>query len=364
LRYTWDRAGGILDILYPICVRRLKGKPTGEGHPQFETLRIFFHRKIGNNILAESDPQEDDGDGPAPWLPDWLSALSGIPEDRRRKRLLVMVQGYIDESGSKGQGEVFVFSAIAAKAKLWARVADAWDACLKEPPSIRYFKMDEAAGCTGEFFGLSKPDRDIKLKALCKIINNRALLEMSCVMVLKDFEELWAPRLGRPATEPYFIPFQIMCSAIAAEVCRVGIKDKCEIYFDENMIFGPRAKVWYPVLKRGFPAEYQAVMPVEPFFRSDADVLPLQAADLTAWMARTANENEGGSLGEFDWLWDELCNLARSEISQVLDSEWIKESASGKMPPNEEMLKAYREVFGFDWPPKNTIEKRRHRGRK
>jgi len=56
-----------------------------------------------------------------------------------------MVQAYVDESGGKGQGSVFVFSALVSSVDHWQAFTEAWQACLDESSSVRYFKMNEAA---------------------------------------------------------------------------------------------------------------------------------------------------------------------------------------------------------------------------
>jgi len=65
-----------------------------------------------------------------------------------------MIQAYVDDSGVKGQGSVFVFSALIAEADVWAELTDEWSVVLRSAPSIEYFKMSEAAGqpCEGPKF--------------------------------------------------------------------------------------------------------------------------------------------------------------------------------------------------------------------
>ena len=298
------------------------------------------------------------------WLPKWLSFLSGIPEIRRRKRILVAVQGYVDDSGGKGQGKVFVFSALVSSAEEWAPFTKEWDSCLKESPSIRYFKMDEAAGCNGEFRGFSNLERDNKLKKLCCALNTQKITEISCTLVLEDFFNIWAHRLGRPATEPYFFPFMLINEALGYHMLGQGLREPCEVFFDEQVIFGPRARAWYPVIRAAQEPLLQSVMPIDPLFRSDKDIRPLQAADLTAWIQRNLHED---GWGEFKWLESHLNLLSVSPLSRVLDAEWIKGMLSYKYNKLEtdrqpDVLRAYKETFGFDWPPKTKLEKKRHRG--
>lgn len=277
-----------------------------------------------------------------------------------------MVQAYVDDGGGKGQGRVFVFSALVAAAEQWARFSDRWSACLFESPKIRYFKMDEAASCDGEFRGFSEPERDEKLKRLCAIMDSAGLTEIAMITDLKDFSETWGTMAGRPLSEPYFFPFQMVCVAIGYEILRRGETEPVEIFFDENVIFGPRAKAWYPVIRAMQEEILKPVMPVEPFFRSDRDVLPLQAADLTAWIDRRADE---GGLGKFEWLYEAIKNIPMSPLSKLLDAQLIDSMriAPGNDPEavrmRSEVMKAYRETFGFDWPPLTKQQRKRHQGR-
>jgi len=276
----------------------------------------------------------------------------------------VAVQAYVDDSGGKGQGRVFVFSALVAMAEEWVAFTDEWDSCLKQSPSIRYFKMDEAAGRDGEFRGFSPKERDEKLKKLCSILNRRTITEISCTLVLEDFFKKWAHRLGRPASEPYFFPFLVINEALGYEVLGRGLREPCEVFFDENVIFGPRVKAWYPIIRAGQEKLLQATMPIDPLFRSDKDILPLQAADLTAWIQRNLHE-EGWR--DFEWLESHLNLIEVSPLSRVLDAEWIDSMLNHKysadeIERNREIMHAYKETFGFEWPPKTKVEKKRHRG--
>ena len=295
-------------------------------------------------------------------LPNWLSCLSGIPDRRRGERVLVFIQAYVDESWGE---EVFVFSALIGSVGSWVRITDEWDACLRESPSVRHFKMDEAFGLDNEFYQFTQAERDNKLRRLCSIINTQELTQLCATMVLSDFGKHFQPYVGRPASEPYFFPFQMVNAGLGTHVGMMGLNQPCEVFFDENKIFGPRAKAWYPVIKENFPAEIKRVMPVEPFFRSDKDVLPLQCADLTAWMMRNANEK---GCGEFEWVWDAINKIRMSDLSDTIDEDWWKKMYEHEASPEERerailVLKSYRETFGHDWPPKTKIEKKRHTGR-
>jgi hypothetical protein len=264
----------------------------------------------------------------------------------------MIVQAYIDESGGKGQGSVFVFSALIASAKDWDGFSNEWQSLLDEHPAIKYFKMQEAATLKGQFQGWAYAARDAKLRRLCKPM--RGLIELFCVLDLKVFAKTLAAHSLKPMTNPYFYSFHIMIMAIALEMIDLDVKEPCEIFFDEHMIFGPPAKSWYPIIRASADADTRAVMPVEPLFRTDTVVLPLQAADMTAWIRRRWN-NEGLKKVHLEWMEDELANtLVPAQNSQYLDEQRmagiVKTSYAPEM--NKKLKRAAKQLedtLGPEW---------------
>jgi hypothetical protein len=276
-----------------------------------------------------------------------------------------MIQAFVDESGISGS-PVLVFSALLADAERWALFSDEWAACLKQAPSIRYFKMDHAAGPNGEFYGFSDDERDSKLVLLCSVLNRLAPTEVSTSVDMDQFAKGWGKTADRPLSEPYFFPFHVIDAAVANAVSAIGIRERYEIFFDENNIFGPRAKAWYPIIKTLLSEEMQEVMPIEPFFRSDADVLPLQAADLLAWMVRQRKVGGDACPFAFDWLDEELSHVKRSPSSTHISWEQgakLPEKDNEYFAKRQDALRAYQETFGHEWPPKNKMEQKKMRGR-
>lgn len=295
-------------------------------------------------------------------LPSWLSTLVGLPEVGRSKTIIVAMQAYIDDGGGKGQGPTFVLSGLLARVEFWIPIVEAWNACLREAPSIRYFKMSEAVAGNGEFRFFSDDDRNEKLRKLCRVVNKTDLTEFTCVVMMKDFCGEWIPRHGPPMNQPYFMAFQIINTIVGLEMLRLKETHPPEVFFDEQLIFGPRAKAWYPIVRANASAEVRPLMPVEPLFRSDEAIIPLQAADLTAWMRRMAN---GAGLGEFSWLESELSSIQHSPYSGRFNSEWMRKAKESPEDAGlrESVLRSYRETFGFDWPPQTKPQARIHRGR-
>lgn len=228
------------------------------------------------------------------------------------------IQVFIDESGGKGQGNVFVMAGWLGRPEQWALFSTEWQQCLQSTPRIAYFKMREAASLSGQFKGISEASRDDKLRAFARIIRKYATAAIHCTTDLDGFAGT-IEKVGKPFSDPYFWPFHITIMAACLDLVDRGSQEPVEIIFDEHSIFGRRAKLWYPIVRAMMsdPAD-AAVMPLEPIFRSDIEVLPLHASDMVAWlMRRTMNRHWsiierwdlGDSLatgttepGDFSWL--------------------------------------------------------------
>lgn len=235
------------------------------------------------------------------------------------------VQVFADESEGSPPGvrNHFVMAGLIGYSEDWALFSEEWRACLLcGPRPLAYFKMKEAAGLSGLFRGWSEGERDGKVRALARIINKYAKICTWSVIDLEAHQQIWAKRLPKPNSERYFWPFQNTILATCFTLWDAGLRERFEMIFDENVIFGPRANAWYPIVREvGLISEPEAsaILPLNPQFRDDKDCFPLQAADLYAWTIRKAT-NEPTYSG-FDWLLNELRDVQLTEYSQYYDAE-------------------------------------------
>jgi hypothetical protein len=157
---------------------------------------------------------------------------------------------------------------------------------------------------------------------LAHIINRHVRVATCSVIDLKARSETWAKALPKPNSEPYFWPFQNTMTAACLELWDLGWRERFEMIFDENVIFGPRAKSLYPLMKAcGGLLEPQAVelLPIDPLFRNDRDFLPLQAADLFAWWCRKKHTDV--AFTTFDWVAELMSSIRISDYSQYYNRE-------------------------------------------
>jgi hypothetical protein len=201
----------------------------------------------------------------------------------------VPIQAFIDDSGSKGQGDTFVLAGFIGRAEDWAAFADRWQAALERPPAIPRFKFWEFAHGEGSFARFSEAERNKKVSELVAAMAGGCFTRISVALDLPAFQEWsgtgWA---GFEISHPYCFVFQLIIAAVAYTLLDRRHSEPFEILFDEQLALGSRAKRWYPVIRElCMGAEIQALLPPEPIFRRDEEFVALQAADLYAGLVRS-----------------------------------------------------------------------------
>lgn len=231
------------------------------------------------------------------------------------------IQVFVDDSGNKGQSRHFALVGLIGHSDHWAVFNEEWRACLDEAPRIPLFKMREAAARSGAFRGFSLDQRDNRLGALARIINRAAQITTTSIIDHEAHSRTWAS-MPKPHSEVYFWPFQNIIQATCHTLWDAGWREPFEVIYDEQVIFGPRALHWYPVVKRLFELQFpeqSALLPASPEFKKDDDALPIQAADMFAWCHRKATDEQGAI--EFEWLLREMPNVKETDYSQYYDFE-------------------------------------------
>lgn len=204
----------------------------------------------------------------------------------------------------------------------WALFSQEWRACLDQSPRVEVFKMREAASCTGAFHRFDPEQRDMRLRSLAQIINRHVEFAIWTMIDLEAHAETWA-RLPKPKSEVYFWPFHTLILGICFDLWEeCHWRERFEITFDEQLIFGERARKWYPLVKEIMHlkhSEESALLPDQPAFGKDEKFLPIQAADLWAWCLRKNTDDP--SAKSFEWLLAEMPNVSQSNYCNYYDLE-------------------------------------------
>ncbi|MDW9814295.1 DUF3800 domain-containing protein [Sinorhizobium meliloti] len=235
-----------------------------------------------------------------PWTKDntpvW-ALVSGLPATRRERRILCMLQCFVDESGYGGSEPVFVLTGVLANAETWASFSDEWSKVCGEQPSIEYFKMSEAAGRIGQFQRYSRELSEFKIKELSDCIHKHISHAKTFAVPVKLYEK-YVPRLLEDWSIYKFAWFWLVPEIVefAKEIGNEG--DKVEFVFDEQAEKTKILSLWSDFINATWcDTSLLAGMPT---FRSERDLLPLQAADYFAWDARNAvSERIGEKTSDF-----------------------------------------------------------------
>lgn len=263
----------------------------------------------------------------------------------------MVAQVFVDDSGGKGHSRNFVLVGLASDSDRWSRFSIEWQACLDQLPRVGVFKMRDAASLSGEFQRFTSQQRDARLKELAQIVNRYAEFVIWTVIDLEAHAQTWA-KLTKPQSEVYFWPFHTLVMGACFDLWEeCGWRRPFEIIFDEQLIFGERARRWYPlvqeILRRRHPDE-ATILPAALEFGKDDDHLPIQAADLFAWCIRKNTDEPNAQA--FHWLLEEMSNVSQSnycnfyglERMSAVDAASKRLARSGEIPA--ELVELYRHL--------------------
>lgn len=212
--------------------------------------------------------------------------VCGLPESRAKAKRLLMLQVYIDDSGKPDQSEVQVLAGYLASAERWAAFSNEWQSILDEN-GIAEFHMSEAWRLSRRY--QSPLVRNALLVRLIECIQCYA--EHAFVSSLPyDAYHHWFATKEAPQfrfLRPYFFGFHSVLTQVYQYAFHNRFNQRVEVIFDEQGGESQRLILnamdeFRSIADREFPG---LVIPT-PSFQSDRDALPLQAADMLAWLVR------------------------------------------------------------------------------
>lgn len=223
--------------------------------------------------------------------PDWRvrALVSGLMPDLRKGARLMIFQTFIDESGSKTtQAErLFLMGGLIADVPSWERLSVAWDAELKKPPKLDYFKLSHALGMRHQFapeLGWTEKLRDERVLALAEIA--RAHVERGVAVWMRHdlYNDIVVPFSRHKHLEnPYFPLFHHITEIVSRQAGDLKGMTEMKYIFDENGDVGLQARDFWG---RIAAASKGAITGSTPNLEDDRKFAPLQAADLYVGLTR------------------------------------------------------------------------------
>jgi hypothetical protein len=216
---------------------------------------------------------------------------------------LVLLQVYIDESGFDG-GPVYVLGACVSTVSNWTTFSEEWQKILDMSPSVSYFKASEAFFNKGEFLGVSEERRREKNMLLFGAIEDNILVTIShCIS-----KENWNSIVNKNAQARKFFrsPYSYLVYGLIPELMMdiklSGNQSNVEFIFDDHLIEKQSViEDWSIFMDDGWlPRRQKKQIKGAPTFRNDKAFLPLQAADMIAWISRKRWLERQGLSNEFD----------------------------------------------------------------
>jgi hypothetical protein len=220
--------------------------------------------------------------------------FSGIPAQKRNRRLLMPVQAYIDDSQT--DGEVLVFAGYLASFDQWEKFSVDWQELLDKPPRWERFKMAEIAGTKDE-------ERWERAGWFYRVVERYAAAFVAVSVDINAFHAA-VKKAGFPphkTWDPYVFAHRALLDATIQHQHELGISEPVDFIFDK---FGKKKLIedgWEVFKATCRPSLRDRISKNDPRFESDDDFLPLQAADMLAWHAREhwlkhRSMTEGGPL--------------------------------------------------------------------
>jgi hypothetical protein len=199
---------------------------------------------------------------------------------------------FFDEASDDNR--VFLMAGWLGSSAEWKKFSDAWDSELGRPPSIKYFKHNEAIGLKDQFADWLEKDRDEKLLSLARIVVAHEITGFIGGVALPRFRSFFSHSVMSRRTLRSIVtftePYHFCCNGVIAQTLghqvevERNVTDSVGFIFDEGVPFLKDCISNYPALKKVLPQKATAIAgTIAP--GNDRKISALQAADMLAGQA-------------------------------------------------------------------------------
>jgi Protein of unknown function (DUF3800) len=233
----------------------------------------------------------------------WVRSLvSGLPHEARKRRLLLVLQVFIDDSG-RGQEHktALVLAGFIAPVRIWESFSDEWAKALSAPPKIDCFKAYEAYGFRKQFKGWKEDARDKKLLKLVAVIRKHYWSAVKLTVNGTEFDQILQDPSDPSLKNAYALAVAAITTRVLSIAFRSRTRRKLDFIFDEGML---HAKVFEQafeeMMRSAIPKAALDLFARKPHMENDLTFLPLQAAD---FLARHMREEYEIAAGRIERVW-------------------------------------------------------------
>lgn len=199
-----------------------------------------------------------------------------------RQRNFMVLQAYIDDSGT--DGEVLILAGFIADVATWARFSADWQEILDMRPPWKSFKAAEAARLSGDE---SRERTKFFFKVIDRHLKNFVAVSVDVAAIDRAIDASRIPRevIGEGLQNPYMWALRVLPDGLAQHQRAMGLHHPVDFIFDERGEERWVRESWDQI-KRLMKREAAQLLGEKPRFENDEHFLPLQAADLFAWHVR------------------------------------------------------------------------------
>ncbi len=203
------------------------------------------------------------------------SHLVGLASDVARRRLLMALTVYVDESGTDGP-PVFVMAGFIARAEQWEAFNNEWKSVLEEPPALEAFHMAEVNWAGGSE----------KLPKLFDIIKRHVLCAFVLTVNHEDYNAAFKDKFSKIIDRIYYFMYLHMLEMATTWQQVNGLNEKMEFFFDKKDEESKHIRSNYEEFMRNAHPDVRERIAMCPLWVDDKEFRPLQAADILAWIFR------------------------------------------------------------------------------
>lgn len=198
----------------------------------------------------------------------------------------MVLRAFFDESGTDPkENKALILGGFIGKVEEWERASDAWDECLRQNPSIKYFSHNEAQSLDGQFSRFRRETADAKVLTLAKIIARFAIRGIAASVSHSWFVHRDSKAAkGMIGSRAYDWGFNTVTSGVLRYVdeCAPG-DEKVDFVFDERSELDGCIQMFNQMKANPFFASSAMRRAGQCSAGDDEEIAALQMADLLAW---------------------------------------------------------------------------------